>query len=87
MVSIIIPQAFRIILPPLTNELVLLIKDSSLVCSSGVTLEERELAKFGRDLANQTANAHPDPGRRAVLPADHRAARLSGPPARRRRRR
>ena len=31
MVSIVIPQAFRIILPPLTNELVLLFKDSSLV--------------------------------------------------------
>ena len=31
MVSIVIPQAFRIILPPLTNELILLTKDSSLV--------------------------------------------------------
>ncbi|GAB2326199.1 amino acid ABC transporter permease [Streptomyces variabilis] len=59
MVSIIIPQAFRIILPPLTNELVLLFKDSSLVLFLGVTLEERELSKYGRDLASQTANSTP----------------------------
>ncbi|GAA3556131.1 hypothetical protein GCM10022295_42750 [Streptomyces osmaniensis] len=59
MISIIIPQAFRIILPPLTNELVLLFKDSSLVLFLGVTLEERELSKFGRDLASQTANSTP----------------------------
>ncbi|MFB7497719.1 amino acid ABC transporter permease [Streptomyces sp. NPDC056161] len=59
MVSIIAPQAFRIVLPPLTNELVLLFKDSSLVLFLGVTLQERELAKFGRDLAGQTANSTP----------------------------
>ncbi|MEO3977947.1 amino acid ABC transporter permease [Streptomyces sp. CAU 1734] len=59
MVSVIIPQAFRIIIPPLTNELVLLFKDSSLVLFLGVTLEERELTKFGRDLASQTANSTP----------------------------
>jgi polar amino acid transport system permease protein len=59
MVSIILPQAFRIILPPLTNELVLLFKDSSLVLFLGVTLEERELTKFGRDLASTTANSTP----------------------------
>ncbi|MGA5604160.1 amino acid ABC transporter permease [Streptomyces griseoincarnatus] len=59
MVSIIIPQALRIILPPLTNELVLLFKDSSLVLFLGVTLEERELSKYGRDLASQTANSTP----------------------------
>ncbi|MEW2619807.1 amino acid ABC transporter permease [Streptomyces sp. NPDC048106] len=59
MVSIILPQAFRIILPPLTNELVLLFKDSSLVLFLGVTLEQRELSKFGNDLASQTANSTP----------------------------
>ncbi|WP_317442621.1 amino acid ABC transporter permease [Streptomyces collinus] len=59
MVSIIIPQAFRIILPPLTNELIMLFKDSSLVLLLGVTLEERELSKFGRDLASTTANSTP----------------------------
>jgi polar amino acid transport system permease protein len=59
MISIIIPQAFRIVIPPLTNELVLLFKDSSMVLFLGVTLEERELAKFGRDLASQSANSTP----------------------------
>ncbi|MEU2715778.1 amino acid ABC transporter permease [Streptomyces sp. NPDC007205] len=59
MISVIVPQAFRIILPPLTNELVLLFKDSSLVLFLGVTLEQRELSKFGRDLASTTANSTP----------------------------
>ncbi|AKJ13970.1 ABC transporter permease [Streptomyces incarnatus] len=59
MISIIIPQAFRIILPPLTNELIMLFKDSSLVLLLGVTLEERELSKYGRDLASTTANSTP----------------------------
>ncbi|GGZ29570.1 hypothetical protein GCM10010387_23690 [Streptomyces inusitatus] len=59
MISVIVPQAFRIVIPPLTNELVLLFKDSSLVLFLGVTLEERELTKFGRDLASQTANSTP----------------------------
>ncbi|MEU7301156.1 amino acid ABC transporter permease [Streptomyces sp. NPDC007206] len=59
MISIIIPQAVRIILPPLTNELIMLFKDSSLVLLLGVTLEERELSKFGRDLASTTANSTP----------------------------
>ncbi len=37
MASIVLPQAFRIILPPLTNELILLTKDSSLVYLLGLT--------------------------------------------------
>jgi polar amino acid transport system permease protein len=57
--SIIIPQAFRVIVPPLTNELVLLFKDSSLVLFLGVSLQTRELTKFGRDLAGETANTTP----------------------------
>ncbi|MEU6658475.1 amino acid ABC transporter permease [Streptomyces sp. NPDC046821] len=57
--SIVIPQAFRVIVPPLTNELVLLFKDSSLVLFLGVSLETRELTKFGRDLASETANTTP----------------------------
>jgi polar amino acid transport system permease protein len=59
MASIIIPQAFRIILPPLTNELILLTKDSSLVYLLGVTLPTRELAKFGRDALNQYVSMTP----------------------------
>ena len=59
MVSIILPQAFRIILPPLTNELIVLTKDSSLVYLLGVTLPTRELAKFGRDALNQYVSMTP----------------------------
>ncbi len=59
MVSIVIPQAFRIVLPPLTNELILLTKDSSLVYLLGVTLPTRELAKSGRDALNQYVSMTP----------------------------
>ena len=38
MLSIIMPQAFRIIIPPMTNELILLVKDSSLVYILGVAI-------------------------------------------------
>lgn len=57
--SIIIPQAFRIIIPPLTNELVLLIKDTSLLFVLGTTAATEELVKFGRDSAFNTANSTP----------------------------
>src|ERR687896_259870 len=50
MVSIVIPQAFRIILPPLTNELILLTKDSSLVYLLGYTSATVELTSFGRQV-------------------------------------
>jgi polar amino acid transport system permease protein len=59
MVSVVIPQAFRIILPPLTNELILLTKDSSLVYILGLALEDYELTKFGREGMNTAANLTP----------------------------
>jgi len=59
MVSIVIPQAFRIILPPLTNELILLTKDSSLIYLLGLSPGQYELTKFGRDSMNQAANLTP----------------------------
>ncbi|GLW06288.1 hypothetical protein Misp01_14180 [Microtetraspora sp. NBRC 13810] len=59
MVSIVIPQAIRIVIPPLTNELVLLFKDSSLVLFLGVTAAQVELAKFGNDQASTFANPTP----------------------------
>jgi len=49
MVSIVIPQAFKIVLPPLTNEVILLTKDSSLIYVLGLTASQYELTKFGRD--------------------------------------
>lgn len=57
--SIVIPQAFRIVLPPLTNELILLTKDSSLVYLLGYTLSTVELASFGREVLNQEKNFTP----------------------------
>ena len=59
MTSIVIPQAFRIIIPPLTNELVLLIKDTSLLFVLGSTPFSKELTKFGRDIVNNRVNGTP----------------------------
>jgi polar amino acid transport system permease protein len=59
MVSIVIPQAFRIIIPPLTNEVVLLIKDTSLLFVLGTTPATKELLKFGRDAVQETFNGTP----------------------------
>lgn len=59
MVTIVIPQAFRIILPPLTNELILLTKDSSLVYVVGLSLSASELTDFGRRNLSQYVNLTP----------------------------
>jgi polar amino acid transport system permease protein len=48
MITIVIPQAFRIILPPLANELIMLTKDSSLAFLLGSTPAQQELAQFSR---------------------------------------
>ena len=57
--KIVLPQAFRIILPPLANELILLVKDSSLVYVLGLAAGGYELTKFGKELANSNANLTP----------------------------
>jgi len=49
LVHVTIPQAFRIVLPPLTNEAVLLVKDTSLVFALGLAISDFELTKLGRD--------------------------------------
>ncbi|WP_245974501.1 amino acid ABC transporter permease [Thermomonospora umbrina] len=59
MFSIVIPQALRIIIPPLTNELVLLFKDSSLVSALGIAAAGVELTKMGSDFAINTADSTP----------------------------
>lgn len=59
MISIVLPQALRIVVPPLTNELVLLTKDSSLVYVLGVTASTMELTRFARSELTDTANATP----------------------------
>lgn len=47
MVTIVIPQAFRIVLPPMTNEVILLTKDTALVFGLGLMPAEFELTKIG----------------------------------------
>ncbi|MDR2373254.1 MAG: amino acid ABC transporter permease [Bifidobacteriaceae bacterium] len=47
--SVVIPQAFRIVLPPVTNEIILLTKDTSLVYVMGLTVHEWELTKLARE--------------------------------------
>jgi polar amino acid transport system permease protein len=59
MFTIVIPQAFRIVIPPLTNELILLVKDSSLVYVVGVTSNQYELTKFAQDFLNRAVNPTP----------------------------
>ena len=59
MVSIIVPQAVRVVIPPLTNELIVLFKDSSLVYVLGTTSLTVELTKFGQDLTAEYADASP----------------------------
>lgn len=46
---IVVPQAFRLVIPPLTNEFVLLLKDTSLLFALGTLPNQVELTKFGSD--------------------------------------
>jgi polar amino acid transport system permease protein len=59
MVSIVLPQAFRIVIPPLTNEIILLTKDTSLAYVLGVTATTIELTKFSGDALNTKVNPTP----------------------------
>ncbi len=57
LVSIVLPQAFRIVIPPMTNEFVLLLKDTSLLFILGVEVGQRELASVARDFTTSGATA------------------------------
>jgi len=59
MISVVIPQALRIVTPPLTNEFVLLLKDTSLIQIAGVAIGEKELTNFASDSLNTFSNATP----------------------------
>lgn len=50
MFSITLPQAVRIVIPPLTNEIVLLIKDTALLFTVGMQAGERELTTLAKDM-------------------------------------
>ena len=56
---VILPQAFRRVIPPLTNEFIILIKDTSLIFVLGLTESQRELFGIGRDAYSETFNATP----------------------------
>ncbi|MEZ0580917.1 amino acid ABC transporter permease [Nocardioides sp. MH1] len=49
-VRVVLPQAFRVVIPPLTNEFVLLIKDTALLSVIGAEPAQRELTTLARDL-------------------------------------
>lgn len=55
LIKVVLPQAFRTVLPPLTNELLLLTKDTSLLFAIGMTPIQYELTKIGRDALSSGA--------------------------------
>ena len=56
---VILPQAIRRVIPPLTNEFIILLKDTSLVYLLGLAPFDRELFGIGRDAYSDKFNATP----------------------------
>jgi polar amino acid transport system permease protein len=56
---VVLPQGFRIVIPPLTNEFVMLLKDTSLIFIAGLMVSEKELTTFARDGVSTYFNATP----------------------------
>ncbi len=56
---VVVPQAVRRVIPPLMNEFVALLKDSSLVSVIGTTIATREVLRVARDAYANTGNATP----------------------------
>lgn len=59
MVSITLPQAIRIVIPPLTNEFILLVKDTSLLSVVGFQQNQQELTSFGQAGLSTYSNSTP----------------------------
>lgn len=59
LVSVTMPQAIRIVIPPLTNEFVLLLKDTSLLVFVGMQQDEVDLTALGSNGLTTYANASP----------------------------
>lgn len=59
MIQVVIPQAFRKVIPPLMNEFIALVKDTSLIFLVGLTLAEMELLTRARTLSSSTFSATP----------------------------
>jgi polar amino acid transport system permease protein len=56
---VVLPQALRIVIPPMTNEFVMLLKDTSLLYVAGFTVTQKELTTFGQDAMSSSFNATP----------------------------
>ena len=54
---VIVPQAIRRVIPPLLNEFVILIKDTSLVSVLGLTIAQKELLGVSRNFYSSTFDA------------------------------
>jgi His/Glu/Gln/Arg/opine family amino acid ABC transporter permease subunit len=54
---VIVPQAFRRVIPPLMNEFVILIKDTSLVFILGLTASQYEIYTFSRTFYSEFVNS------------------------------
>ncbi|MHA7268833.1 amino acid ABC transporter permease [Arthrobacter sp. HLT1-20] len=59
MVLIVIPQGIRRVLPALVNQLITLIKESSLIYMLGLLASQREIFRIGNDAAANTGNLSP----------------------------
>ncbi|POH71752.1 amino acid ABC transporter permease [Arthrobacter glacialis] len=59
MILVIIPQGIRRVLPALVNQLISLIKDSSLIYLLGLLGSQREIFRIGNDAAANTGNLSP----------------------------
>lgn len=59
MTNVVIPQAFRRVIPPLTNEFIALVKDTSLLFIIGLTVPQFELLTSARVLSSSTFSATP----------------------------
>lgn len=57
MASVVMPQALRIVVPPLTNELVILLKDTSLLFVVGLATSQKELTTLSRDFMSSGPSA------------------------------
>lgn len=59
MISVTMPQAIRIVIPPMTNEFVLLIKDTSLLAFVGMQADQVDLTAFGSNNLQSFGNPSP----------------------------
>lgn len=59
MIHVVIPQAVRKVIPPLTNEFIALVKDTSLLLIVGMTVAQRELLTAARQLSSDSFSATP----------------------------